>query len=88
MQFHDFAETLLGSKVKVKLLRHLLTEGGISSEREAAKIFGVSHSAVNKVLEEFYELNLIMPTSVGNVKVWVLNKSSFANEFLKVFGPN
>jgi predicted nucleotidyltransferase len=83
MQFHNFAEMLLGSKVKVKLLRHLLAEGGVSSEREVAKILGVSHSAVNKIVEEFYELNLIKPARAGNVKIWGLNEGSFANEFLR-----
>jgi len=85
MQFHDFAETLLGSKVKVKLIRHLVREEGISGERETAKRIGVSHSAVNKTLEELFELNLVRPVRAGNVKIWYLNKESYAYEFLQSF---
>lgn len=85
MQFHDFAESLLGSKVKVKLIRHLLAEETISCEREIAKLLRVSHSAVNKSLRDFYEQNLIKPVRVGNVKIWHLNKESYAYQFLTSF---
>ena len=85
MKFRDFAETLLGSKVKVKLISHLLKEESITSERELAKIIGVSHSAVNKALNDFHELNLITPLRVGNVIIWNMNKQSYAYNFLEHF---
>lgn len=83
MQFREFAESLLGSKVKIKLIEHLLTEESISGEREVAKRIGISHAAVNKTLKDFYDLNLIKPMRVGNVKIWNLNKESYAYNFLK-----
>ncbi len=67
MQFRDFAENLLASKVKIKPLRVLLGEETITSERELAKLIGVSHGAVNKAMKDFYELNLVVPLRAGNV---------------------
>ena len=89
MQFKDFAESLLGSKVKIKILRILLSEETITSERELAKMLGVSHGAVNKAMKDFYELNLVSPLRVGNVNAWQINKDSFAYTWLgkKLFSP-
>jgi len=85
MQFREFAENLLGSRVKVKLLRILLSEETITSERELAKMIGVSHGAVNRALKELHDQNLITPMRVGNVMAWQLNKGSYAYNFLKDF---
>lgn len=82
MKFHDFAENMLGSRVKIKLVRHLLSEGSASSERELAKLLGLSHTAVSKTLKELQENNLISPMRVGNVLIWQLNKESYAYQFL------
>lgn len=78
MQFREFAENLLGSKVKVKILRHLLREETITSERELAKMIGISHSAVNKALKDFHDANLVTPLRIGNIIAWQLNKDGFA----------
>lgn len=78
MQFLDFAERLLGSTVKVKTLRHFLAEEAVVSEREMAKRIRVSHAAVNRTLKEFSELNLVKAVRAGNVKIWQLNKESYA----------
>jgi len=85
MQFRNFAENLLGSKVKIKLIRYLLSEEAITSEREIAKLIGVSHSAVNKALNELHEQNLIAPTRVGNVMIWHINRESYAYQLLQSF---
>jgi len=85
MQFREFAEQLLGSKVKIKLLRYIISEEAITSEREIAKLIGVSPAAVNKTLKEFYNLNLITPMRVGNVLVWQLNKDSYACNYIQFF---
>ncbi len=78
MQFKDFAENLLGSRVKIKVLRILLSEETITSERELAKILNVSHGAVNKAMKDFYELNIVSPLRIGNVNAWQINKDSIA----------
>ncbi|MBS3082858.1 helix-turn-helix transcriptional regulator [Candidatus Pacearchaeota archaeon] len=61
MQFHNFAENLLGSRVKIKLVRQLLLEEAITSERDLAKLLGISHTAVSKTLKELHEFNLVSP---------------------------
>ncbi|HLC77354.1 MAG TPA: nucleotidyltransferase domain-containing protein [archaeon] len=76
MQFRNFAEDLLGSKVKIKILRIMLGEETITSERELAKMLNVSHGAVNKAMKDFYELNLVSPLRIGNVNAWQINKDS------------
>ncbi len=86
MQFGNFAETLLGSTVKVKLLRHFLSEQAIGSEREIAKRIRVSHGSVNGTLQEFSEMNLIKCIRAGNVKIWQLNKESYAYSKLNALG--
>lgn len=85
MQFRNFAENLLGSKVKIKLLGHLVSEGAITSEREIARLIGLSPGAVNRALKEFHDLNLITPMKVGNITTWRLNESSYAYEYLENF---
>ncbi len=84
MQFRNFAERLLGSKVKIRILERILKDQIITSERELAKIIGVSHGAVNKVFKEFHELNLVSPLRVGSAIAWQLNKDSYAYEAVKM----
>ncbi len=85
MQFRNFAENLLGSKVKIKLLEHLASEWTITSEREIARLIGISPGAVNKTLKEFQNLNLINPMKVGNATVWRMNEKSYAYSYLTGF---
>ncbi|MEW6723021.1 MAG: nucleotidyltransferase domain-containing protein [Candidatus Micrarchaeota archaeon] len=85
MQFREFAENLLGSRVKIKIIRRLLTDETLTSERELAKLVGASPGAVNRVLKEFHECNLILPMRVGTATVWTLNKGSYAYSFLTDF---
>ncbi|MCK5333120.1 MAG: nucleotidyltransferase domain-containing protein [Candidatus Aenigmarchaeota archaeon] len=85
MQFRNFAENLLGSKIKIKLLKYILSEEAITSEREIARLIGVSAGAVNKTLKEFHDLNLISPMRIGNVIAWQLNEKSYAYKYLLDF---
>lgn len=89
MKFRGFAESLLGSKVKVKILHYVLKEETIASERELAELIGVSHGAVNKAMKDFQDLNLVMPLRIGNVIAWQINRESFAYTFLSkdLFSP-
>ncbi len=90
MIFRNFAERLLGSKAKVKLLSHILApyaDGQYfalppSSEREFAKLVGLSHTAVQKSFQDFYDANLVHPANVGNSKMWVINPESYAFQAL------
>ncbi len=85
MQFRNFAENLLGSKVKVKLLKYLISEGAITSEREISRIVGASSGAVNRTLKEFSDLNLIRSTRIGNITAWQLNEKSYAYSYIMNF---
>ena len=87
MIFRDFAERLLGSKVKVKMLKYLLPVTPFSaplstSERELARLCGVSNAAVNHAFRDFYDLGLVGPMSVGGSNVWQLKVKSHAFEVL------
>jgi predicted nucleotidyltransferase len=82
MQFREFAETLLGSRTKMKVIKYLMAGEAIAGERELAKRLGASHAAVNRTLKDFQELNLVTPLRIGTSRVWQLNKDSFAYEFL------
>lgn len=85
MQFRNFAENLLGSKAKIKVFKYLASEETITSEREIARLIGISPGAVNKTLKEFHNLNLINPMKVGNATVWRLNEKSYAYSYLTGF---
>ncbi len=78
MIFRNFAERMLGSKAKLRVLLYILSEDVPASERETAKILGISHTAVNKIMKEFYDTNLVIPIRIGNVNAWKLNKNSYA----------
>lgn len=80
MMFRNFLVNALGSEVKVRILTHLFSEGGgvMTSERELAKLLGISHTAVNKAMKDFHDLNLITPMRVGGANVWKLNTESYA----------
>ncbi len=90
MIFRDFNEQLLGSKVKLKLLSHLLapySDGQFfalppASQRELAQLVGVSHTAVANAFEDFYNANLVSPSHVGSSKMWIINGESYAFEVL------
>lgn len=91
MKFRDFAEDLFGSRIKMKILRLVIGEETITSERELAKMIGISHGAVNKAMKEFHDINLVTPLRIGNTIAWQINKESFAYEYIynlkTIFSP-
>lgn len=78
MRFRNFPEAALGSKVKVRILMYMLSEGTPTSERELSRILDVSHMAVNKSMKDFHNLNLVSPIRIGNVISWKTNEGSYA----------
>lgn len=86
MQFRDFAQKLLGSRVKVSIIAHLLThEGAPASEREISKMIDASPGAVNRTLKELHDCNLISQMRVGSATIWNVNKRSYAYWLLEGF---
>jgi predicted nucleotidyltransferase len=79
MQFHDLVEMLLGSKVRVKVLRTL--ERYREKEftiRELAKFLGVSHTGIKKVVDELEKTNVLRVRTVGRSCAFRLNMNSYA----------
>ena len=74
---------LLSSKLKNRILEYLTSNNAPVSERQMAKILGVSHTAVNKVMKELLDYNLVKATSVGSSLVWQINEKSISYRLLQ-----
>ena len=88
MLFHNYVETLLGSKVKIKVLRTLWRyKEKEFTIRELAKFLGVSHTGVKKALDDLDRANVIRIRTLGRSSAFKLNANSFgASVVEKVFG--
>jgi len=83
MKFSNYLETLLGSKVKVKILRALFRfRNKIFTSRELAGQIGVSHTAVLKSLDDLHGMNVISIESHGKSNLIKLNEQSGILEML------
>ncbi|MDP2900258.1 MAG: nucleotidyltransferase domain-containing protein [Candidatus Bathyarchaeota archaeon] len=87
MLYHDYIETLLGSKVKVKILRTLNKHSGKEfTTRELASHIKVSHTGVRKALNDLYEMNAIRIKVIGKSHTVSLNRESYAASLIdKIF---
>ncbi len=87
MLYHDYIETLLGSKVKVKILRTLNKHSGKEfTTRELASHIKVSHTGVRKALNDLYEMNAIRIKVIGKSHTVSLNGGSYAASLIdKIF---
>jgi len=79
MQFHDLIEMLLGSRVKVKVLRTLWKYREKEfTIRELAKFLDISHMGIKKVLDELEKTNVIVVRTLGRSYAFRLNMNSYA----------
>ena len=78
MQFREFTRKALGSEGRVRVLLYLLRDRAPTSEREIARILGLSNTAVNKIMKDFYDINLVAPMRVGSAQAWRVNEGSYA----------
>ncbi|MBI2656741.1 nucleotidyltransferase domain-containing protein [Candidatus Woesearchaeota archaeon] len=84
MLFNAYLEALLGSKVKVKILRALLRfETKTFTLRELAGHIKVSHTAVLKSLGDLQGMNIIKIESHGTSNLITINKESCLYKELK-----
>ncbi len=85
MQFHTYLEEILGSKVKVKVVRTLLRHPNKSyTGRELARqIQGISHMAVFNSLKDITSFNLIKVEFHGKTQLIRLNKRSYLYQALR-----
>lgn len=87
MLFHDYLEVLLGSRVKVRVLRTLWRYGGRQfTLREMAGFLNISHMGVRKVLSDLEAMNVITVGTIGKSYTVKLNRESYAADLLeKIF---
>lgn len=79
MMLHEYLEEVIGSKVKVKILRVMFKfPTKIFTGRELAKqIEDVSHMAVSNSLKSLISMNIIKQEAHGNSQLLSLNKESY-----------
>ena len=87
MLFNNYLETLLGSKVKVKILRAFYRfPTKTFTSRELANHIKVSHTAVLKSLGDLQGMNIIKIESHGTSNLITLNQESYLyNELKRLF---
>lgn len=87
MRLHAYLETLLGSQVKIKVLRTLWRYNEKEfTIRELGKFLGISHTGIKKVLNELEKTNVIKMRTIGKSYAFKLNTNSYAASIVeKVF---
>jgi len=83
MRFHERVEGLLDSGAKLKLLIHLFGMREVEmSERELARVLGISNFSVDQLMRFFEERNLVERRRVGRSTIWRLKDGSYYSELL------
>ena len=87
MLFHQYLEELLGSKLKIKILRTLWRfQEKEFTIRELAKFLGISHTGVRKVLTNLEMTNVVTIRTVGKSYAFKINTKSYAASIIeKIF---
>lgn len=87
MLYHNYLEVLLGSRVKVKILRALCRHRGKEfTIRELAEFLNVSHMGVRKALSDLYKMNAVHIRVVGKSHTVGINGESYVIDLAdKVF---
>ena len=84
MRFHESAHDMLDSSAKLKLLSYLLSQREVEmSERELARVLGLSNFSVNRLMKLFEQNNLVERMRVGATSVWRLKQGSYYQQFLE-----
>jgi predicted nucleotidyltransferase len=79
MLYQNYLEVLLGSRVKVKILRTLCRHRGKEfTIRELADFLNVSHTGVRKVLSDLYKMNAVRIRVIGKSHAVTVNTESYA----------
>jgi len=78
MQFHDYLESLLGSRVSIRLVRALINYAGkIFTVRKLAEAAGVSSSEAALVVQELEKFGILKIQPVGRSYLISLNNKSY-----------
>ncbi len=83
MLYHSYLELLLGSKVKVKILRTLYRyKGKEFTVRELASFLDLSHMGIRKALDDLYKMNAIRIRVIGKSHTVAINAESYAADLI------
>ena len=84
MLFRPYLEVLLGSRVKINVLRALWKHGGKEfTIRELANFLGLSHAGVRKALADLEKVNVIAMRTVGKSYTVRFNAASYAARIIE-----
>ena len=79
MLYQNYLEVLLGSRVKVKILRTLCRHRRKEfTIRELADFLNVSHTGVRKALSDLYKMNAVRIRVIGKSHAVTVNTESYA----------
>jgi len=78
MDFHSSPLVILFSPVRLKIVRFLLKNESLKSEREISRLLNVSHMSVNRTMRELWAMNLVTPMRAGTAFLWKTNRQSYA----------
>ncbi len=78
MALHDYASQILGSRFTIKVLKTLLRyRGKVFTIRELARVSGVSHPQVSKIVKELETTGVVKLKPVGKAHQIILNDESY-----------
>jgi predicted nucleotidyltransferase len=88
MDFHSSPLAFFISPVRLKIVKFLLKNETLMSEREISRILSVSHMSVNRTMRELWAMNLVTPRRAGTSFLWKTNRQSYAFDvFSKALDP-
>jgi predicted nucleotidyltransferase len=88
MKLNHLLDDIFGSKSKVRILRLLYKyPEGEFTEREIARMIGMSQNTVNLALSDLRKTNSLSYRKIGRANTYIVNKKSILFPFLKnIFG--
>jgi predicted nucleotidyltransferase/biotin operon repressor len=79
MRFHKPLNDVLGSRIKVDILRLLSRTGSDHTGREIASIIGCSHNAARSALEDLELSGLVIHRQAGRANLYSLDENNVIN---------
>ncbi|RJP28633.1 MAG: winged helix-turn-helix transcriptional regulator [Actinobacteria bacterium] len=76
MRWHNALDDILGSTLKIRILRVLSKNAPIHTGRELARLVGYSHTQTNTALAELEMNGLVIKRHLGNANAYSLNENN------------
>lgn len=84
MRFNESTQSPLDSKAKLRLLSYLFSQREVEmSEREMARVLGLSNFSINQLMKLFEQNNIVERRRVGATTVWRLKQGSYYHQLLE-----